>query len=528
MSVNFSTLNVQPHGSRKKPQIEASHSEQRLQRLRYMYNAMLARDSTTTISKKGSLAKQPNVALDATGNHHRKTAPSVSRGNSSTASNVSNVSVATTLNEPASRILMARALGNVFSNQNSSVSRTTVRTNGSNTSQETETEKRIRLARTYGNKHSQLNVDKVKKQKMRNAKSSEKATVSEAHEDQIRWSNKTATHEYGVYYSLKNRLTLLEDQRDQMVRMYGMDAFLDEYTELLEECWRFEASHSNVSKYATGKIGRVLNDFERMRQKDGRCSTPSKVANKKKTKPIDMDTTKKPEVEGTVIKKKPKKLAATAVPPANSSIRKKKAIVSDDSAATLKYSNISDNDQVFTSQLTLQDLVPKNLLSQSVLKAPSAFSKTGKTTNDPSMLSAKTQSETVSVLETDVSNNNPALSCQRQESSTVYLDTTEEFPSTTIAQASDIRVDMHRASILSAIVEKNDGGAKPQDEDEDFQHTQLDGLIGSVSAIAEDADDTLDEDRSIELANEILRQIVTNCVESMMATTTRRHEIQSK
>lgn len=512
MSVKFSVKKAPPRssGGRKQlaPSLEPSPSEQRLQRLRYMYNAMLAKDSTTTITKKGSSLSNRQSS--------QKVASPISRGSSSTRSNASSISI----KEPVSRVMMARALGNVFSNQNS-VSRTTVKSFGSNNSRDTDTEKRVCVGRSYGNRHSQLNVEKVKKQKLKEPnKSQEHQPVKSTDEEQHRrWANKTATHEYGVYYSLKNRLTLLEDQRDQMVRLYGIDAFLDEYTELLEDCWRFETSHSNVAKYATGKIGRVLNDCERSKQK---VKTP-----KRNQKPST-----------TVDSSKKTKTAVVPVPSNTSSYKSSttKSILSKNSVATLS-NHMSDSDHVFTSQLTLQDLQPKHKLSNSVLQTNVRKIPSKQTTNHHEQrerLSQNVHSETGSVFvqETDMKTNDgeeeeaPKLDFStdqlipdqrhRESSSTVFLDTSEEFSSTVFEQTSN--VDLHRASILSAIIEKMDcGGVKQSEtsETEDIQHI-----------VAAD-EDILDEEKSIELANEILRQIVTNCVEGMMATTTKRLEIQS-
>lgn len=573
--------------ARKKPQHEMTGSEERLQRLRYMYNAMLANESTMTINKKvGEVVNRKMATL--------------SKGNLSTRTDVSNLSV----NEPVSRVMMARALGNVFSNQNNqSQSRTTVKALSSNTSstRETEREKRVRLARsygntfsqknvektlsqskkngssksgaietekgkrarlarTYGNQHSQVNLEKVKDQKLRQdfRRDREPSRPPTPHEEQpTRWSNKTATHEYGLYYTLKNRLSLLETQRDQMVRLYGIDAFLDEYTELLEDCWRFETTHSNVVKFATGKIGRVLKDFEKMKHTDNRLA-------KKKTKfvtPTDKQST----------------------PGSKTRSSTSKSTDSNASEATLQ-DHLSDSDHVFTSQLTIRDLKPKYRLSDSVLSNPFKDNNNQQTTNKPAKakhevqkttskplkashhedtlyevklyavpqttityphkvnhevpkttskpdkanrqeenLSLPVHSKTGSVfmLETNMNHEEqpPQLDCstdlvlpgQRKSSSSVYLDSSDAL--STVGLDSALAGDTHPASVLSAIVQKYDIDEKKYD------------AMGTASTAVENI---LEEEKSIELANEILRKIVTNCVEGMMATTTRRLEIQAK
>lgn len=505
--------------SARKSLLDSSPSEQRLQRLRYMYSAMLAKDSTTAISRKSSLVK----------NDSRKNA-SLSRGSS----NASNKSM--NINEPTSRLQMSRALGNVFSNQNS-IARSTVRSIESTFSRETEAEKRVRMARDYGNQTSQLNVKKaVQKQKLKEDKIQKQPLESASSQDQSRWANNNYTHEYGVYYSLKNRLILLENQRDQMVRLYGIDAFLDEYTDILEDCWRFETSHANVTKFATGKIGRVLSDFEQLKK-------PEKVSKKLKSdgeanvQKMDQ-VTFRTSTKGSTTKANVSKSSTT-----KASVQKMDQVTfktsTKGSTTKTSTSKKSENDDVFTSQLTLQDLQSKHRLSESVLKLNIKQSKSPEKPiqNETNKLSDQVNSETGSefmhetnmnnteILQLDVSTEE-LIPNQLQEASAVYLDASGEVSLNALDQPSSL----NRECILSAIVEKNVSGVK-QDEIglHETKSSNLDAIKDNFdnNENCEVLEDTLDEEKSIELANDILRKIVTNCVEGMMATTTRRLEIQT-
>lgn len=89
----------------------------------------------------------------------------------------------------------------------------------------------------------------------------------------------SAQHDYGLYCRLRNRLVLLEQCRMQMMQLYGKDEFLDEYTELLEHCWRYEAKHRSVEQFATDKIVEVLADLEQMQRKRAKTAPAAMVVN---------------------------------------------------------------------------------------------------------------------------------------------------------------------------------------------------------------------------------------------------------
>lgn len=177
-----------------------------------------------------------------------------------TISKASTRSSTTTLKANSSRMVLARAIGNEYSRQNfiprSDSSSMSIRsTSGKNSP----SEMLIGRGRQYGNEQSQRNVRQYMELQKRNADHKENMDTW-----LCQWSNKNISHEYGNYYNLKNRLVLLEERQVDMIKIYGQDRFLDEYTEILEECWKFERGHKNVAQFATSKIERVLIALENM------------------------------------------------------------------------------------------------------------------------------------------------------------------------------------------------------------------------------------------------------------------------
>lgn len=158
-----------------------------------------------------------------------------------------------------SRLEYGRHLGNQFSQRNSQMGITTLSNNNVRPSVEQHNSEMISRGRFYGNKISQRNVYMMRQQRQDRISNSMSSSNSER---TSQCQNKSQIHEYGNYYNLKNRLTVLESQRNEMMRRYGQDKFLDEYTDLLHECWKFESNHPNVKQMAKEKIELIMHELE--------------------------------------------------------------------------------------------------------------------------------------------------------------------------------------------------------------------------------------------------------------------------
>lgn len=251
------------------PWIKKTPSEMRLEKLRMIYDQIKTeyRSSKQTHTQKIwndlAISKKPPSQITK-----------ASRG--AAAASSSN----TTVCSNACRMASARAIGNAYSRKN-----LTPRSGSSSMSVRTSTPSQMQMiekGRDYGKQQSQRNIRYYLAQQKLNAQRTEREGFW-----LCQWSNKNIAHEYGNYYNLKNRLTLLEDRKQDMIRIYGADRFLDEYTEMLEECWKFEKSHKNVEQFATEKIETVLTDLENMEWASAssiNTITNSIVANNKKRK----------------------------------------------------------------------------------------------------------------------------------------------------------------------------------------------------------------------------------------------------
>lgn len=63
--------------------------------------------------------------------------------------------------------------------------------------------------------------------------------------------------ELDYYNKIKNRLLMMEEQHRKMISIYGRDNFLEEFTELLQDCATFERNHRNLEPYAILKMNSI-------------------------------------------------------------------------------------------------------------------------------------------------------------------------------------------------------------------------------------------------------------------------------
>lgn len=141
------------------------------------------------------------------------------------------------------RCSIARVLGNQFSKQNMAAgAAVSTAQNGPDKTP------MVLKGRSYGNQRSLQNVQTIQAQRQQ-----QQPSISHI-------SNTPAS--FGNYYNLKNRLILLDEQRTALMQLYGRDRFLNEYTDLLQQCWHFEQVHKNVLPFAQAKIQAMLAEMK--------------------------------------------------------------------------------------------------------------------------------------------------------------------------------------------------------------------------------------------------------------------------
>lgn len=147
------------------------------------------------------------------------------------------------------RCSIARVLGNQYSKQNMAAAPGMT----SNANIGTDKTPLVLKGRVYGNHRSLQNVQTIQAQRQQQQQQRCDNSVS---------SILNTPASFGNYYNLKNRLILLDEQRAALMQLYGRDRFLNEYTDLLQQCWHFEQVHKNVLPFAQAKIQAMLAEME--------------------------------------------------------------------------------------------------------------------------------------------------------------------------------------------------------------------------------------------------------------------------
>lgn len=149
------------------------------------------------------------------------------------------------------RCSIARVLGNQFSKQNMVAGQTLATSNAQN---DVVTTPMVLKGRMYGNQQSLQNVQAIQTQRQQQ--------LQQQHCNSSHSCISNSPTCFGNYYNLKNRLILLDDQRIALTQLYGRDRFLNEYTDLLQQCWHFEQLHKNVLPFAQEKIKEMLAEMK--------------------------------------------------------------------------------------------------------------------------------------------------------------------------------------------------------------------------------------------------------------------------
>lgn len=148
------------------------------------------------------------------------------------------------------RCSIARVLGNQYSKQNMAAGApVTPPPYPQNVANNTQL---VLKGRSYGNQRSLQNVQNIQVQRQHQQQRCDDSFLS--------ISNTPAS--FGNYYNLKNRLILLDEQRAALMQLYGRERFLNEYTDLLQQCWHFEQLHKNVLPFAQVKIQAMLAEMK--------------------------------------------------------------------------------------------------------------------------------------------------------------------------------------------------------------------------------------------------------------------------
>lgn len=163
------------------------------------------------------------------------------------------------------RIIFSRDLGNAYSAKNREKFQLNPKTSHT-PSTKSETSSIIGKGREYGNRISCANRENIQK-KINNRRSFNSEEDEEMNHDAgwlEKFRNPNSSFEFGNYYNNVNKILKMENEIEEMMANYGKKVFMNEYFDLVRECWTFERHNKYVAKFAHERMERVECHFNQI------------------------------------------------------------------------------------------------------------------------------------------------------------------------------------------------------------------------------------------------------------------------